>query len=315
MRAPYIMFFVFSIAYIMFTVGILLVFRKHVKVLRLHFLLRHRLRKMKKNTRELSSFYRYLRGILFVGFKNPPGEKTFLFSLVSLFGFVFAIGSRHFSIFSAICVALMSSLIPILLLIIKVESIRKKGSKEGMSVVADLYRNYWVQNKNIFSAMEETVNGNAPCPICKGLIYKLLLRLRNTGNPLEIKECIDQFTFSMGTIWGKMLGVCIRLSAENGVDISEGLSDISEQLKLAHVRVEERRRLNSEAARMTIFLVPMLYIGTVFISSYYLDLSFSGFMHNQFGTAEGFMFFIIISFLFVLNITILEFVQHQKIDY
>lgn len=315
MRASYTMFFILSLAYFMFTVGVFLIFRKHIKVLKLHFLLRHRLKSMQKKTRELSSFYRYLRGILFVGFQNPPGEKTFLFTLLALFVFIFAMGSRHFSLVTAVGLAAMSSVMPILLLMIKVESIRKKGSKEGMSVVADLYRNYWIQNKNIFSAMEETVKGNAQCPICKSLMYKLLLRLRNTGNPLEIRECIDQFTFSMGTVWGKMLGVCIRLSAENGVDISEGLSDISDQLKFAHVRAEERRRLNSETARMTVFLVPMLYIGTVFISSYYLEVNFLDFMHNQFGTAEGFMFFISISFLFVLNLTILEFVQHQKIDY
>jgi hypothetical protein len=270
---------------------------------------------MRKKTRELSPFYRSIRSILFVSFKNPPGEKTFLLVLSALFVFTFLMGFRHFSVPTALGIASMSSLLPIFVLMIKVESIRKKGSKEGMSVIAALYRNYWTQNKNIFSAMEETVKGNAECPVCKSLIYKLLLRLRNTGNPLEIRECIDQFTFSMGTVWGKMLGVCIRLSAENGTDISEGLVDIAEQLKLAHGRAEERRRLNSEASRMTVFLVPMLYVGTVFASLYYLDVEFLDFVRNQFGTAEGFIFFITILFLFVLNLTILEFVQSKKIDY
>ena len=177
-------------------------------------------------------------------------------------------GLRYFSVPTALGIAFMSSSMPAFLLVIKVETIRKKGSREGLSAVSALYRNYWAQNKNIFSAMEETINGTAECPICKSLLYKLLLRLRNTGNPLEIRECIDQFTFSMGTVWGKMLGVCIRLSAESGTDISEGLADIAEQLRIAGRRAEERRRLNSEASRMTVFLVPMLYIATVFVSLY-----------------------------------------------
>lgn len=315
MKFQYISFAVACIAYLIFIAGVFLVFRKYIESLRLQLLLRHRLKLLQKTTRELSPFYRYIRSILFVSFRNPPGEKLFLSVLNVLFLFIFILGLRYFSVPTALGIAFMSSIMPIFLLIIKVETIRKKGSKEGVSVVSALYRNYWAQNKNIFSAMEETVKGSAECPVCKSLLYKLLLRLRNTGNPLEIRECIDQFTFSMGTVWGKMLGVCIRLSAESGTDISEGLADIVEQLRLASRRSEERRRLNSEASRMTVFLVPLLYIGTVLISLYYLDVNFWDFVRNQFGTAEGFIFFITILFLFVLNLTILEFVQNQKIDY
>lgn len=315
MRAHYAMFFIDTLVYFMFTAGVLLLLRKHIKILRLRFLLRHRLKSVKRNIKELPPFYRYIRGVLFVSFKNPPGENVFIFSLVSLFLFIFSMSYRHFSFITSFGVACMGSLMPILLMLMKVESIRKKGSKEGISVIGDIYRNYWAQNKNIFSAIEETVKGSAECPICKRLLYKLLLRLRNTGNSLEIKECIDQFTFSLGTVWGKMLGVCIRLSAESGVDVSEGFADISDQLKVAYTRAEERRRLNSEAARMTVFLVPLLYVGTVLLSFYYLDVSVLDFMRNQFTTAEGFVFFITISFLFIVNLTLLEFVQNQKIDY
>lgn len=315
MNFRYVAFGVICISYLMFMIGGFFIFRKSIKNLRLWFLLRHRLKLTRQTTRELSPFYRYLRSILFVSFKTPPDEKVFLTALSALSLFVFLMGLRYFSVPTALLIACMSSLMPIFVLVIKVETIRKKGSKEGMSVVSVLYRNYWAQNKNIFSAMEETIKGTAECPICKSLLYKLLLRLRNTGNPLEIRECIDQFSFSMGTVWGKMLGVCIRLSAESGTDISEGLADIAEQLRIAGRRAEERRRLNSEASRMTVFLVPMLYIGTIFVSLYYLDVTLWDFIRNQFGTAEGFIFFVTILFLFVLNLTILEFVQNKTIDY
>ncbi|NCB41084.1 MAG: hypothetical protein EOM59_00435 [Clostridia bacterium] len=315
MSSQYLSFFITGTAYTLYLAGVLLVLRKQVKIVRLKILLRHRLKLTKQRTKDLSPLHRYIRSMLFVCFRKPPDEKAFLWTLGLVSSFTFLLGLRHFSVFTALGVAFMLSFIPVLFLMVRVESIRKRGNKEGMSVIADLYRNYWMQNKNIFSAMEETVKGNAECPVCKNLIYKLLLRLRNTGNPIETRECIDQFTFSMGTVWGRMLGVCIRLSAESGVDISEGLTDISEQLKIAYTRAEERRRLNSETARMTIFLVPMLYAGTVFMSLYYLDIDLLGFIHNQWGTPEGIIFFVTIAFLFMLNLTILEFVQNQKIDY
>jgi len=315
MRSEYFSFLFIGFSYFTFIAGVRFVFDKHIRTMRMRILLRHRLRKLRKRSYELSSSWRYLRNALFVSFKNPPDEKSFAAAVALLFVSLFLLGFRFFSLFTSLLVAGMGALIPLFLLVIKVESIRKKGSREGMCVVAALYRNYWIQNKNIFSAIEETVKGSSECPICKNLLYKLLLRLRNTGNPLEIRECIDQFAFSMGTVWGKMLGVCIRLSVETGIDISEGLSDIENQLRSANKRAEERRRLNSEASRMTVFLVPMLYAGTFTVSLYYLEVGLKDFLANQFATSEGLMFFIAATFLFVLNLAILELVQNKRIDY
>ena len=136
MKYKYITFFIINIAYLMFLVGGLFLFRKQIKIIQLRFLLRHRLKLMRRKTRELPSFYRYIRSILFVGFKNPPNEMVFLIVLSTLFLFTFARGVRYFSVLTALCIALMSSLMPILLLIIKVESIRKKGSKEEIARLA-----------------------------------------------------------------------------------------------------------------------------------------------------------------------------------
>ncbi len=51
------------------------------------------------------------------------------------------------------------------------------------------------------------------------------------------------------------------------------LEDILIQLRQVREIVEERNRLNGEAARMTLFLVPLLYIGTLFLASGYMELT------------------------------------------
>ena len=147
MRAHYAMFFIDTLVYFMFTAGVLLLLRKHIKILRLRFLLRHRLKSVKRNIKELPPFYRYIRGVLFVSFKNPPGENVFIFSLVSLFLFIFSMSYRHFSFITSFGVACMGSLMPILLMLMKVESIRKKGSKEGISVIFTQAENAGMQPK------------------------------------------------------------------------------------------------------------------------------------------------------------------------
>ena len=119
----------------------------------------------------------------------------------------------------------------------------------------------------------------------------------------------------MGTVWGHMLAVCIRMAARNGTDISAGLADIAEQLKAANARAEERRRMNSESLRMTMFLIPLLYVGTILLSIFYLDLAPGEYLRNQFGTAEGILFFLFIVFLMFLNLVILRAVSNTRIDY
>ena len=151
--------------------------------------------------------------------------------------------------------------------------------------------------------------------MCKRHLYRLLLHLRSSGDPDEIKEYTDQFSFAMGTVWGHMLAVCIRMAARNGTDISAGLADIAEQLKAANARAEERRRMNSESLRMTMFLIPLLYVGTILLSIFYLDLAPGEYLRNQFGTAEGILFFLFIVFLMFLNLVILRAVSNTRIDY
>ena len=73
--------------------------------------------------------------------------------------------------------------------------------------------------------------------------------------------------------------------------------------------------MNSESVRMTMFLIPLLYAGTILLSVFYLDLSPGEYLRNQFGTAEGILFFLFILFLMFLNLVILRAVSNTRIDY
>ena len=257
----------------------------------------------------------YVNKLLFAVFQKEVNGAAFFFGIVMVFFIAFVLGIRMFTPVMAFVAASMAAAIPIMALVVRMENDRTKGSREGISFVSELYRQYRINNRNIYAAMETTASSPADFPVCKRHLYRLLLHLRSSSDPDEIKEYTDQFSFAMGTVWGHMLAVCIRMAARNGTDISAGLADIAEQLKAANARAEERRRMNSESLRMTMFLIPLLYVGTILLSIFYLDLAPGEYLRNQFGTAEGILFFLFIVFLMFLNLVILRAVSNTRIDY
>lgn len=243
---------------------------------------------------------------------SPMGMLWFL---GTLFFAVFAFAVRSFRLFPALMIAALAASFPVILLAAGLSGQQSKSSREGIALATELNRRYRMENRNIYQALELLVASDGDFPICRKHVYRLLLHLRASASPREIRAACDSFSFALGTVWGSMLATCIRVSAEKGSDISEGLADIVLQLKNANRRSEERKRLNSEAARMTVWLVPLLYAATMGLAVGYLNMSLSDLMKNQFFTREGVMFFMLILFLFLFNRVILKLVDSQKLDY
>jgi len=226
----------------------------------------------------------------------------------------FIVCVRSFTIAASIVISVMTAAMPVLILYSRSLSRKSKGSLEGISVVSEIYRQYKIIGLNIYEAIEKTVESEGDFPISRKLLYILLIRLRDASGPSSVRQSCRRFGNSLGSVWGRMLSAAIEEAVINGTDISNALIDLTEQLKTAKNHAEERKRLNSEASRMTVFLIPVLYIASILISVKYLDLSVSDFIRNQFFTREGLIFFFINIFLFTLNIVILGVIGSTKMD-
>ena len=258
---------------------------------------------------------RYLNGLVFAATgKDVPGGRV-LAALLCSFAFIFALVSRVLTLPAAALAAVMFTAAPILILEFRTEDERGKASREGLSMVSELYRQYRIHDRNIYEALNYTVDNSENFPVCRRILSRLLLRLRSAGGSRDIANGLKQFSFALGTSWGHMLTTCIKVSAVSGTDISEALSDIMEQLKAAEKNAEKRRRMNSESVRMALFLIPFMYIGSFFLSVGYLNLRPSKFFRNQFLTTEGMMFFLLLLIMFVFNLCALRLVANKKIDY
>lgn len=303
------------IIYAVFLSGIFLLWERTFGSALKAFSMRKRLRRNKKSKIQQSKAVVYINNLMYSAFQKEVNGALFLGITVVLFTASFLACLKLFKFVTSFIAALMAAAVPLLVLVLKMEGDRTRGSREGISFVSELHRQYRICGRNVYTALEAAVSNPGDYPICRKHAYRLLMRVRSTGNPEEIKAETDNFAFSLGTVWGNMLAVSIRLALINGTDISEGLTDIIAQLKKANERAEERKRMNSESARMTIFLIPLLYLGTVVLSVVYLDVPLPQLLRNQFMTAEGLLFFLFSFFLFLVNLAILKLLSNTRIDY
>ena len=258
---------------------------------------------------------RHLHYLLNATMEKPCSPGLFLAGNAVLVCFLALTAARSFHPLTALVIGGSGGAVPYLFLRLRLETRRRRGSAEGEKVISEFLRQYRICGRNVYEALERTIPQIRDCKVCCRLLHRLLLRLRSTGSALEIREAAGVFSYAVGTNWSRMLAGCIRLAAEKGRDVSLGLEDILIQMGQARGRMEERKRLNSEAMRLTLFMVPLLYLSTAGLSVYYLEVPFPKFIQNQIGTPEGMLLLLFIGFLFVLNLALIEAVNNQKMDY
>ena len=233
-------------------------------------------------------------------------------SEVLILAFVFYVASLYFGTFLSLIIGLLAASVPILSLVSKIQTQRSKSSSEAPGFVSELYRQYRIENKNMYSALEKVAGNTKDYPVCAKQSYYLLLRLR-TGLSKDAAFYCREFAFSLGSLWGRSAANCIY-SAVRGTDVSNALLELLDQIKETEKEQEEKRRLNSEAYRMTVFLVPAMYILSCFACIKYLGMTPAKVFKNQFLEPSGILLFMLISFFFFANCIILRTVNNSKPD-
>ncbi len=274
-----------------------------------------RLRARSREARIESPLERGLGRLLRTGTGLDISPIAFVAFLSLVFLGLLIIGIRYLGLILGFVIAASAACLPCLLLWIRAGSIRRKGSYEGDKLISEILREYRINNCNIYETLGIIAGGPSDIKITSRFLSRLLYELRNTGDPLRIKAATDDFAYAIDTNWSRMLANSIYIAAVKGSDISRAVEDIQIQLREAKTMTEERKRLNSEARRMTFFMVPAVYVVTVMMSVKYLDIPILKFFKNQFATPEGLILFYFIVLLFIGNIALLQLVTNRRFDY
>jgi hypothetical protein len=316
MNGSYVQAMICSVLlYLSLITGILLAFEGALRVPFNSWRVHHRLMVSRLEFRVERMPEKWLRQALVITTGWDLSPRAFLYLLIGLFLMAFLIGINTFAPLGTLMVSAMIALLPCLLLWIRLSTIRRKGSHEGERLVSEFLRQYRLSNYNIYETLERVVSVHMDIKVTKKLLYKLLIELRDTGNPKKIKGATETFAYGINTNWGLMLAHNIEIAANRGTNVSYAIEDILIQLREARTIAEDRKRLNSEASRMTYFMVPFIYVTTVALAVRYLELPFLRFIRNQFYTPEGLFFFLLILFFFVANISLLSLVTNQRFDF
>lgn len=308
--------FVNPFIYTVFLLGLFFVFREAFEMFIRKLKRKSDLKKQIENKYESNRFISYVDYMLMAVFpkKRIKGFKFITFSIVLFF--VSFIALSPVMSLKAIFPAAFLAALPFLWLRFRLEKIRNSGSKEAEILVAGLLNFYRINHKNIFAAMEAFVKDKAEgCNITRNMIFQLLMDTRNTKNKDYIKRATERFAFGIKTNWSFMLSQCIFAAAYEGIDITESLEDILEQLKTARVLDEEKKRANSESTRLVQFLVPISYFASVAIAVFMLDIPLGKLIRNQLLEPAGMGILCVIVVLFIVNMTILDLVKNGKFDY
>jgi len=301
-----------SLIYLLLVLGVLLLLRRKIEAAVDVFRSRYRLRP----ERGLQApFFVGLDRLLKTTMKRPLSPTAFGVLTITLFFTVFITSAKTIAPAAAFLTGAAFAGLPWLFLRMRLERLRRAGSFEGEKLVSAFLTAYFVSGGNIYETIERTL---ALCPHLKHtskLLEALLLSLRSTADPERVRAATDAFAFGIGTSWASMLAYSIRTGALKGTDMTPAIEDILSQLREARALAEERRRINGESVRMTTYLTPGLYLGSVFVAVAVMGIPFGRFLYNQFFTAQGFALLTSALFLFLLNRVLLETLTNRKLDF
>ncbi|MDO5441762.1 MAG: hypothetical protein Q4F55_04325 [Bacillota bacterium] len=300
--------------YMVFASGAILFFWNEIDTIFKRHALKRKLKAKSEKETKLPKLLEYCHNLIDVSFLKESSKRFFLVFECLLFIISYFLSYRNYSYLTALFISFLTIAFPFFILISKLENKRYKSSREGVSLISELHRQYCINNKNIYEAIDQTIKAGGNYANSGKHLYVLLMKMRTDNNPESLKESVKIFVFNYGTNWARMLGQCIYLAAYDGTDISAALLDLIDQLKEACNLEERRKMLNGEASRMTLFLVPLMYIVCMLTAVYYLHISPHSLFVNQFLNPSGFLLFLINTFLFLVNILLINFVNSGRLD-
>ena len=165
--------------YAVYIIGILICSRKTIAVFAKSLKLRHRLARKNFDIPALD-----------------PRIARLLPLCLLLFFASLLLAWHSFSAAAAIAVSVMAASLPLLVSMLKAGSQKKKAGKEGLSLVTELFRQYRIRDRNIYSAIEAAIASEGDFPVCRRYLSQLLLRLRDAGSKAEVRAACRSFSSS-----------------------------------------------------------------------------------------------------------------------
>lgn len=245
-----------------------------------------------------------IRRLLLVTLGTGSNKAGLVFTIISVVPpliFVFAMAD-NLQMTLLLTAALIIGIAPYIWLRLRLKSIRTKASGEGILLLIELLDNYKINYYNIREAVEATALTIQDAPNSKRLLFNLSKGLNNASDPAHIRKLLDDFRYSFGTLWAKILTDNVFLAVTSGIRIDEAMEDLIHTVERARDVDEYIKRENNEAVLILRFLAPACYGLTVVSGIKYFGLSLDEFMYYQFETTAGAAWFTASLVLYLMTV-------------
>lgn len=255
---------------------------------------------------------RLIKITLGVDFKYANVFLYFVIAMVSVSAMFLTYGKINS--FLRISLIIVFSLLPIILLLVRLESMRVKSSKEGKMLVIELLDNYKIHYYNMQYAIEITASTIEEAPSCKRLLFNLSKGLNRASTSEEIRRLLVDFKYAIGTSWAGILTDNIYFALVSGIKVDVALEDLISAITMAEEVEERSKRENNEAGLILRYLVPICYLMTYIGAIKVFGLTTKEFLYYQFGTQTGISWFGAIVIMYVISLVAKFFLTQHKLD-
>lgn len=254
--------------------------------------------------------------VLTTGRKGKDVVFYFMFLSICLFivSFSISVGLLGVSIFFVLMSTLVGFL-PYIYLRFRLKSIQLLGSYEAENLLSELTNMYKISDFNMISTIDKTIETIKNSPLSKKALFILSLKIKEYRSKEELQSAIDFFVAMFGTEWAALLGMSIFESILNGNNVSVSLDDILSNLKQIKDSIEKDKRANYEAFTMVKFVIPIIYVLSVFVCVKYFGFTLGKFFHYQFYTGLGIKFLITIIVLSIISFWSMYLLSKPKFDF
>ncbi|MBK5247626.1 MAG: hypothetical protein JJE49_10220, partial [Peptostreptococcaceae bacterium] len=149
-----------SVSFVLYTlvlIGIGLLFYKEIIENKMKLKMRYRLRARRKEMEGPGRLFIYLDDLTGIAFRKGIDGKKFVLLTMFVVILVTLVGMKNFPPLKAIMTGLSMGVLPVLMLKIKIETIRRKSSYEGEKLIGNFLSQYRISGFNIYEAMEKVV--------------------------------------------------------------------------------------------------------------------------------------------------------------
>lgn len=268
----------------------------------------------KKDSRLIS----HLRQLLFITMGKGKKNNAYIFILVSAFIFLSSFLILFYFFGTGTFFILVSALLgtlPYIILHTRLASLQLEGSYEAEVLISELTNMYRINSLNMAEAIDKTILSLTDCPHSKRALFSLSIAIKEYRSLEDLQYGIDSFVASTGTEWARLLGMNIFESVANGTDVSAALDDILSELKEIKSIIERDRRANNEAFTMVKFVIPAVYILSIYGANKFFGFTLQKFFNYQFTTDLGIKFFVAIIVLTILSFGAMFILGKPKFDY